>query len=155
MKKNDIIMKAQLAITAFGKIAGAVWGLLLFLSINALGQTTDTAAVVMGEIEQSFTLAPGERLNHEFELDQPGFIQIVADWVPQGPEISLILFRPSQMNFVAREDGCSPRELKYLATEHDTERGGTWRLRIVNMTTETVSGHFRLSYPVLPETPVQ
>jgi hypothetical protein len=155
MKENYISMKTQLAITTGGRIAGAVLSLLLFLSISAFGQTTDTAAVAAGEIEQSFTLASGERLNLEFELAHPGLIQVVADWVPQGPELSLILFRPVQMNFIAREDGCSPRELKYLATEHDTERGTTWRLRIVNMTSETVSGHFLLSYPVLPETPVQ
>jgi hypothetical protein len=149
-------MKPQHVKQLFGKVAGSVLGLLLFLSLGAYGQVGDTTAqAVKGEIEQAFTLPAGERQTIEFELAHTGLIQVVADWVPKGTELSLILFRPAQMNFIARADGCSPCELKYNVSEHDTERGTTWKLRIVNMSGENVNGFVSLHYPVHSEGPVQ
>jgi hypothetical protein len=116
--------------------------LLLFLFIGA------SQALREGIIEKEFSLAAGEREAIEFNLAQTGEIRAFAEWSPAETELSLILFRPGQMNYIARTDGSSPAELVYEVTEGDTLKGTDWKLKVVNMAGEKVSGQVRINYPV-------
>lgn len=143
MKKNRIY-------PVFGMVTNALVAIvLIFLFMGASRTLTE------GIIEKDFSLAVGERETIEFNLVQTGEIRAFAEWSPGKTELSLILFRPGQMNYIARTDGGSPAELVYEVTEGDTLRGSDWKLKVVNMANDKVTGHVQITYPIKADSLLQ
>ncbi len=134
MKKNRIY-------PVIGVMAQAVAAfILLFVCMAYLSPGEEV-------VEKDFTLKACERETIEFTVTEAGYIHAVAEWSPPKAELSLILFRPGQMNYAERVDDKSPAKLYYEVTADDTVKGTDWKLKVVNMTNETVVGHVRLAFP--------
>ena len=130
-----------------GKVLKSLLSTLVILAFTAFVPQTGT---IPGELEKAFTLAKGARQATELIIDTPGILKAEAEWEPQSAELGLILFGPGQMNYYVRKDGTSPQKLEYEITEHDLKEGNTWKISVVNMLTDKVTGKVRINYPTPP-----
>ncbi|MCB9276840.1 MAG: hypothetical protein H6564_22595 [Lewinellaceae bacterium] len=149
-------MKKNRNYPLFGALAKAVAMLVfLFLLPGAVNSPLLPGKPAEGLIEKSFSLDALGRETIEFTADNTGAIRAFAEWSPAEAELSLILFRPGQMNFIERVDSGSPAELVFEATEGDIAKGSDWKLKVVNGGTGKVTGHIRLTYPVQADSLLQ
>ncbi|MGB7786930.1 MAG: hypothetical protein WBL27_12580 [Salinimicrobium sp.] len=93
--------------------------------------------------------ADNKRKVYDFEVTNPGEIEISAKWRGRENDLALILNGPGQTGYYSRKDGSSPLKINFEVTPELVEKGKKWKVSIVNFGNGSrFIGYLKITYPV-------